>query len=321
MLREISILGSRIQLSKRGKGQLKGISVGDTLSYEFYDGEYRGLEMAFLVPQGRKPTPKDLALADARIGSVLNLPVVFILMPCPAYERQRLIDKNVFFVISDNFANLPMIVANERIRKSAYAKRLTPSAQYLLFYHLQVESLEGLSARDIADKMPYSYESVALALTCLSDLGLCRKVSGNGKNKNVVFDAKGRELWDVAQNYLINPVNSIVFCDELKAEDDYPVCGINALAHYSSLNKDDDRQIMVTANQYKALQRSDSMVHCNEFDGPIRIEVWKYPPVSKAAEPVSWADPLSVIVSLRDDHDPRVEGEVEYLIDRMIWKG
>lgn len=144
-----------------------------------------------------------------------------------------------------------------------------------------MESLEGLSARDIADKMPYSYESVALALTCLSDLGLCRKVSSNGKNKNVVFDAKGRELWDVAQNYLINPVNSIVFCDELKAEGDYPVCGINALAHYSSLNKDDDRQIMVTANQYKALQRSDSMVHCNEFDGPIRIEVWKYPPVSK----------------------------------------
>lgn len=321
MLTEISILGSIIKLSKRGKGQLKGISVGDTLSYEFYDGEYRGLEMVFLVPKGKKPTPRDLALADTRIGSALNLPVVFILMPCPAYERQRLIDKNVFFVMSDNFANLPMIVANERIRKSAYAKRLTPSAQYLLFYHLQVESLEGLSARDIADKMPYSYESVALALTCLSDLGLCRKVSGNGKNKNVVFDAKGRELWDVAQNYLINPVNSIVFCDELKAEGDYPVCGINALAHYSSLNKDDDRQIMVTANQYKALQRSDSMVHCNEFDGPIRIEVWKYPPVSKAAEPVSWADPLSVIVSLRDDHDPRVEGEVEYLIDRMIWKG
>lgn len=321
MFTEISILGSIIKLSKKGKGQLKGISVGDTLSYEFYDGEYRGLEMVFLVPKGKKPTPRDLALADTRIGSALNLPVVFILMPCPAYERQRMIDKNVFFVMSDNFANLPMIVANERIRKSAYAKRLTPSAQYLLFYHLQVESLEGLSARDMADKMPYSYESVALALTCLSDLGLCRKMSGNGKNKNVVFDAKGRELWDVAQNYLINPVNSIVFCDELKAEGDYPVCGINALAHYSSLNKDDDRQIMVTANQYKALQRSDSMVHCNEFDGPIRIEVWKYPPVSKAAEPVSWADPLSVIVSLRDDHDPRVEGEVEYLIDRMIWKG
>ena len=321
MLTEISIFGSIIKLSKRGKGQLKGISVGDTLSYEFYDGEYRGLEMVFLVPKGKKPTPRDLALADTRIGSALNLPVVFILMPCPAYERQRLIDKNVFFVMSDNFANLPMIVANERIRKSAYAKRLTPSAQYLLFYHLQVESLEGLSARDIADKMPYSYESVALALTCLSDLGLCRKVSGNGKNKNVVFDTKGRELWDVAQNYLINPVNSIVFCDELKAEGDYPVCGINALAHYSSLNKDDDRQIMVTANQYKALQGSDSMVHCNEFDGPIMIEVWKYPPVAKAGKPVFWADPLSVIVSLRDDHDPRVEGEVEYLIDRIIWKG
>ena len=55
-----------------------------------------------------------------------------------------------------------MLIANERIRKIKQAKILTPVAQYLLLYHLQVGSLEGLAARDMEDKMPYSYASITL---------------------------------------------------------------------------------------------------------------------------------------------------------------
>lgn len=320
MDKSVSILGSQISLSKREKKQLKGVSIGDTLSYEFYDGEYRGLRMLFLEPKAQKPTPRDLSLADGRIGKNTGLPVVFLLQPCPAYERQRLIDKNVFFIISENFANLPMIVANERIRKTAYAKRLTPSAQYLLLYHLQVESLEGMSAKDISEKLPYSYVSITLVLTCLSDLGLCRKISPDGKNKNAIFSAKGRELWDIAQPYLISPVCDVVFCDGMNTARDYPVCGINALAHYSRLDKDDGSQILVSKEQFKELSDSGLFVRQNKFDGPIKIEVWKYPPVAKMGEPAEWADRLSLALSLRDDRDPRVEGEVEYVIDNMVWK-
>lgn len=316
----ISILGTQIQLSQRLKEHLKGISIGDMLSFAFLDGEYRGLKMLFLKPQGTKPTPRELALAQERIGKVMGSPIVFILDPCPAYERQRLIEKDVFFVISDNFANLPMIVANERIRKSAFAKRLTPSAQYVLLYHLQIESLEGMSARDISGRLPYSYESLSLALTCLSDLGLCRKESDGGKNKNVKFKAKGLELWNMAKPHLINPVSTTLFCDEMRTKENFPACGINALAHFSRLNKDDNRQILVSQKQFKELIREDSLLCQNEFDGPVKIEVWKYSPITKAGESASWADPLSLAISLRDDHDPRVEGEVEYMIDNVIWK-
>ena len=35
----------------------------------------------------------------------------------------------------------------------------TPVAQYLLLYHLQVESIAGKSTKAIASLMPYSYES------------------------------------------------------------------------------------------------------------------------------------------------------------------
>lgn len=87
-----------------------------------------------------------------------------------------------------------MLLANERIRKTKQAKVLTPVAQYLLFYHLQIESIEGLAARDIENKIPYSYASITLGITCLEDLGLCQKVSGGSKRKVIHFDKKGMEL-------------------------------------------------------------------------------------------------------------------------------
>ena len=91
-----------------------------------------------------------------------------------------------------------MLLANERIRKTKQAKALSPVAQYLLLYHLQIESIEGLAARDIEDKILYSYASITLGITCLEDLGICQKVSDGSKRKVVHFDKNGKELWEQA---------------------------------------------------------------------------------------------------------------------------
>ena len=62
------------------------------------------------------------------------------------------------------------------------------------------------------------------------------------------------------------------------------------------------------------------MVHPNQYDGNILIEAWKYPPVFKIGTEAEWVDRLSLAVSLREDADPRVEGEVERLINDIEWK-
>ena len=45
----------------------------------------------------------------------------------------------------------------------------------------------------------------------------------------------------------------------------------------------------------------------NIYDGNYIIEVWKYPVVSKMGDKSQWVDRLSLVLSLRDDDDPRVE--------------
>lgn len=319
-MKTIVISGMPIVLQERSKAQMKGISIGDSLSYRFFDGNFHGVSLLFAEPKGKIGTPRSLALTASGLHEKFCLPVVYLLGDCPAYERQRLIDKDVYFIVSEKYAHLPMLIANERIRKAKRAKMLSPVAQYLLLYHLQVESLEGLAARDIEDKVPYSYPSITLGITCLSDLDLCQKVADGPKRKELHFHERGQQLWDKVQPLLINPVEERVYCDELLSEDRFPICGINALAHYTWLNPDPERIIMMTAKQLRDYRASGAFVRPNDFDGNIIIEAWKYPSVTSMGNEAKWVDRLSLAISLREDTDPRVENEVERLINDIEWK-
>ena len=318
--KEIAILGRPIQLQERSKAQMEGATIGDLLTYKFYDGEFHGMPLLFAEPKGKVATPRCLSVTANNLTSLLQLPIVFLLPACPAYERQRLIDKDVYFVVSEKYVHLPMLLANERVRKTKQAKTLTPVAQYLLLYHLQIGSIEGMAARDIEDKIPYSYASITLGLTCLEDLGLCKKVAEASKRKVIHFGMKGMNLWEQAQPFFVNPVEERIYCDGLLSDDSFPECGINALAHYTRLNPDPERTIMMSVKQLRNFKSSEALVRPNEIDGNIIIEAWKYPPVTATGVKAEWVDKLSLAISLREDEDPRVEGEVERLINETEWK-
>jgi hypothetical protein len=87
------------------------------------------------------------------------------------------------------------------------------------------------------------------------------------------------------------------------------------------LNPDPERIIMMTAKQVRDFMVSGVIVRPNQYDGNILIEAWKYPPVINNGEKAEWVDRLSLAISLREDADPRVEGEVERLINETAWKG
>ncbi len=318
-MEELSILKKRIKLQPLTKMQLKGITIGDTISYKFYDGTYFGTNILFIKPKSSNPTPRECAITANRLSDIFKLPIVYILESAPSYERQRLIDKNVYFVMGNNFAFLPMLIANERIRKAKPAKRLTPVAQYILLYHLQIESLEGLSIADIADKTPYSYESISLGLTCLSDLKICNKTTCKTKFKIIHFTNKNRNLWDIAQVYLINPVKKRVYCDKINSDLKYPICNINALSHYSRLNPDNIEMVMMCNNDFQYLQSTKSLQNENQFDGSVMIEIWKYPIISKLHNSNQFVDRLSLVLSLKEENDARIEKETERIINEIKW--
>lgn len=319
-LKEINILHRKIRINTCDKHRLKGLSVGEKLSYTFYEGIYQDTSMIFLEPRKGNPTPKECEITSDRIMALLGVPVVFILKPGPTYERQRLTDKGVYFVMSDKYAHLPMLIALEKTSDRKIASALTPVAQYILLYHLQERTLEGLSAKEIAKLVPYSYESTTLGITCMEDLGLCEKVLTGQRTKQIHFKKRGIELWKNAKEFFISPVEQRIYCDALHSEQEFPVCGINALAHYTWLNPDPEKMFMLTNKEYRTLKDSAVLENPNTYDGSIIIEVWKYPAIGLVNENLQWVDRLSLAITLTKDNDPRIEKEVERMINDIEWK-
>ena len=213
-----------------------------------------------------------------------------------------------------------MLIALEKTSNRKKATVLTAVAQYILLYHLQVGSLEGLSAKEISTLIPYSYESTTLGITCLDDLGLGEKRLQGQRKKILHFELKGEELWTKSQEFLESPVIQRIYCDDIRSNVEYPVCGINALAHYSWLNPDKEKMFMLTDKEYRSLRESEVFDNPNVYDGRVIIEVWKYPAVGHIYENKTRVDRLSLALSLKTDEDPRVEKEVERMIKEIQWK-
>jgi hypothetical protein len=137
-------------------------------------------------------------------------------------------------------------------------------------------------------------------------------VSKEGVQMIISGRTNHRALFDNAAPYLIDPVREILYVPK-EETDKLPYSGINALAEMSMLAAPE----VATRAFYS---RTDKMIGENTLidrEKQDQIEVWKYNPVLLSKQ-ANVADPLSVIVSMSDDDDPRVEQAIEGIL-KELW--
>ena len=132
------------------------------------------------------------------------------------------------------------------------------------------------------------------------------------EKKQIQFTEQGKELWLKAQKFFQNPVERIVFADELTEYGKAYASNINALAHYSMLNDETRLYYAISKNKVK-----NFAIETNKYAGDNVIEIWRYNP-----EPLSnngFIDKLSLYLLLKNDSDERVQNELEKTINKIQW--
>ncbi len=304
---KIIIDGHSIELVPFSKEQGRGLWLEAKWAFDFFKAKFLGHSMVIASPKkGTSYTPLQLEKYERRLTEKFDDPIVFLLPVMPAYQRLRLSDRKLNFIISDKYALLPFFFGNRKIGNRETATALTPFAQQLLLWHLQIDNIEDMTLSEIAEVCPMSYLNVSRATEVLEDLGLCVKQK-DGKNRRIHFPNVGKELWAAALPYMFSPVKNVFYCDSYTGSG--AVCGINALAHYSNLNPENIENIAVDTITY----RSMSFTNKNKIEGNVRVEIWKYPPLIIDGI----VDKLSLILSLKDDKDERVQKEIELILDEL----
>ena len=309
-MKEITIAGQQIELRNLSKQDQKGLWLELIANFKMMQFDFNGQVMLLLVAKGEMDyTNVQRRKISERIESIKHIPAVFYFDNLLTYERDRLVEQGVYFIVADKFAFVPTLIINRLSTKSEIKELFYPSTQYILFYHLQIESLDGLSLKELEDKVPYKYKTIAKSIKQLQALGL---VSLEGsRNKKLVFELSGKELWDKASTNLIDPIKSIEYTSDVFPEGD--IGGISALSHYSMLVPEDVPTRVLTAEWVREHKYSIPELH--SFEDTQRIEIWKYPPSGTSG----YVDKLSLFLTLKDDNDPRVEKEIAIMMNKIKW--
>lgn len=304
----IIIAGRKIRLEKPTQDITRRLWLGLLAEFELFQFAMNNYRLLLLVAkESVSYSPMQRGIIAHRIEEAVQFPAVFYFDNLPTYERDRLVDKGVYFVVSNKFAFIPTLLANRRLSKVEMPSQLLPSTQYLLMLHLQRCSLNGMTINEIEKISPYKYATLAKSAQQLTALSLATFKTDSGRCKQLVFIDNNRELWKKSLPYTANPIKHAGYIDE--PLNNGLIGGIDALSHYSMLSGENiPTRVFTTYDKYPELKLSGT-------EDIQRVEIWKYPPIAGNG----YVDRLSLYLTLRDDPDPRVEKELETMINEMPW--
>ena len=250
------------------------------------------------------------------IENAFNKPVVLVLDAIEAYNRKRLIEKQIAFIIPGKQMFIPQFLIDLReFRYTAQKKKekIQPAAQCLLLFHLLKENVEDVNLKTIAEKLNYTPMTITRAANELNEKALCR-IEGR-KEKKIVFERDKKAIWEKALPYLQNPVNIAIYIEEYIDDKIIFESGYTALSSYTKIAGEPTKCFAISKTDYVYLRKHKQITITNKMEGRICLEIWKYNPAILATDKT--VDPLSLYLTLKDEKDERVEIELEKMIERL----
>jgi len=278
--------------------------------------------LALEDPEWEAGSPAEYDSHAQALHDKFGEPVAIVIPKIPSYARNRLVQAGVPFIVPGSQLFLPSMMVDLRERFSSstpsVGKRLTPASQCVLLYHLLKESIEGVPLREIAKKVGYSPMNLSRAKDEIEAAGLCT-TGRHGRSVVLEFHERAYDLWSKALPVLSSPVKKSHWVDWPQVG--YPAirAGLTALSDYSMLEDDRIPTFALMQETYR-LNLEKGLFHgCpGPSEANAQLEAWSYNPLLFATRD-EVVDPLSLILSLRDSADERVQQQLENLIEEVEW--
>jgi len=244
---------------------------------------------------------------------------ILILEGITAYERRRLIEEKVSFVVPASQMYLPHL--NIDLRETFRARRkqndkLRPAAQLLLFYHLTVQRLDGRNLTEIANALELTPMSTMRAVDELENIGLCESnLSGRARIVKFVQDAK--TLWRNCKPVIKPPFRKTVYVNNLVDPNACRTAGLSALAEYTMLTPPSLPQVAIDRSLFRKWRNYNNFhaVQPREL-AAFELQLWAYPPTLLSR--TNLVDELSLLASIDAHGDERVEAALEELENEVL---
>lgn len=285
------------------------------------------LGQPILLAIDRRPKPTSLAevahwMVKAR--GIAARPVLYVTDALASYERRRLIEQKVPFAVPGNQLYLPDLGLDLReYFRRAHLERegvhFSPSTQAMLFAYLRTPGAWNPLWQPVgtARHLGYSSMTASRAVRELVAAGLGEKVSASKVQQVLLAGQSPAEVWAKAESAIRSPVQKTVWVQTpVPQARQWRLAGLSALARRSMINE--PRCLVYAVERQQWLQMQGGLTVLPERDSTaIEVQVWRYATDLEAGS--DEVDPLSLIASLKDDPDERVQGALQELKEQLAW--
>jgi len=290
--------------------------------YDFFHTEFMALPCVFILAKDiNEATPalvrKHIDLLRPKNG---GKEIIYVQKQLSSFNRKRLIEQKVCFVIPGNQMYLPFlgIDLREHFKKlQPQLETLSPSAQIIILGALLKGQQEVLRLYDLSRQYGYSVMTMSRAFREIESLGLA-EISSRVRRREMILKGTKKEVWEKSVEFLRNPVIQRLYLDRSVMVPDGICAGLSALAGYSSLAEPVTPVWAVSRGAARDLRlkyRTDEFTvkdpDCNE------IEVWSYDPKIFATDGV--VDKLSLYLSFKEMQDERIQIARVQMMREMQW--
>ena len=301
------------------------------LQDEFEIHELKAADRSILLAVSRQKkhqTPSALRERLEKLKTLASRPVVYVIGALASYERKRLIEQKVPFIVPGNQLYLPDlgIDLREYFRQpqKESVNAFSPATQALLLRALLSKSTQReWNPAAMAHEVGYTAMTASRAVNELTATGVAR-LDQRGRARWLLMDRTPAEIWELIRPRLRTPIKRQFWAHTPTGSDhkDAPLAGLSALAYYTQL-ADPATPVYALAAEWL---RSPGFKNVKEIPEPVpggcQLQVWSYSPILEvgAKNHDKWAvDPLSLSLSFQGNTDERIDLALEELKEQFPW--
>lgn len=256
----------------------------------------------------------------AKYSEVTKLEAAFAFSEMTRVQRDALLKANIPFIALPEQVYLPFLgmVFTNRFRKKNQinSDKMMPVTQQVFLYLLYHPADIEVTKSTIAEELGVTKTSITRATEQLLQMQLITQVK-KGKEIHIHCSQNKKAIFEKAIPFFINPVQKEIYVDYEAIPHHLLKAGETALGEQTMLNPP-------KVPEYAIYKGSEHVVEMEEVEEQwewnrkvAKLQLWKYDPRLFSTD--EYVDPVSLICSLKDNTDERVELQVEELKEELKW--
>ena len=293
-------------------------------AFELFEMELLGRPILLAIDrQADKPALATVRGQLDKLRVLAGHPVAYVTGALASYERKRLIEQKVPFIVPGNQLYLPDLGIDLREyfrqRPQAPDTALSPATQAMLIATMLRKPWQAdWQPAEIVTELGYTPMTLSRAVKELTATGIA-SLHNEGRERRLRMAHSPAGTWEHAKPLLRSPVKRRVWAHPVPKlrPPHVRLAGLSALARYSMLAEPQWPIYAVSPAQWKAATQAGMELLPEHLPGAYEWQLWHYNP---ALVPDSvTVDPLSLTLSLQDEADERVQLALGELKERFPW--